>query len=302
MQNPAVLAKSLLVFFLVSNVQAGDFPVVWEMTEGLMAPESIYYDESSGFLFLSQIRDGGGDKKDGDGWISKLTIDGKMLEPKWATGLNAPKGLRSHNGKLWVSDIDRIVGYRISDGKQLHDVVVRGAKFLNDLAIDGSGTVFVADMVSSRIYQFKDGILSVFVEGEQFEHPNGLLVVGNRLIVAAWGTGFQDDFTTKVGGHLYSLDLKTKKKTLITSKPIGNLDGIELDGRGGYFVTDWIAGKVIHIAGDGTPRVIQQFAKGAADHAYLPKRKLLILPHMLENNLKAFDLSSLVRSDRTDSP
>ena len=55
--------------------------------------------------------------KDGDGWISKLTLDGKMAKNKWVTGLNAPKGLRSHDGTLWISDIDRVVAVDIESGK-----------------------------------------------------------------------------------------------------------------------------------------------------------------------------------------
>ena len=34
-----------------------DFPVVWEISDGLKAPESAYLDEQSGLLFLSQIGD-----------------------------------------------------------------------------------------------------------------------------------------------------------------------------------------------------------------------------------------------------
>ena len=32
------------------------------------------------------------------------------------------------------------------------------------------------------------------------------------------------------------LDLKTKKKTLITKQPLGNIDGLDQDARGGYIV------------------------------------------------------------------
>ena len=78
--------------------------VIWSLTKGLESPESVYYDAKSGFLFLSQIGAGGGAGKDGDGWITKLTVDGKIVADKWVTGLNAPKGIRSHNNTLWVAD------------------------------------------------------------------------------------------------------------------------------------------------------------------------------------------------------
>ena len=53
------------------------------------------------------------------------------------------------------------------------------------------------------------------------------------------------------------------------------------------------AGKVLGISGKGQVKVLMEFPKGAADHAYVPAQNLLILPQMLENKLTAFDLSKL---------
>jgi 6-phosphogluconolactonase len=263
--------------------------IAWELSEGIESPESAYLDPESGFIFLSQIGKGGGAGKDGDGWISKLMPDGKVIKNKWVTGLNAPKGLRSHGGRLWVTDIDRIVGIDIAKAKIIETIKVPNAKFLNDLACDGEGAVYAADMIASKIYKYHGGKLSVFADGEEIESPNGLLVDEDRLLVAAWG--FTTDFSTKTPGRLFSLDLKTKKKTLITAKPTGNLDGLELDGSGGYVVTDWVAGKVFHITADGATRIVMTLPKGTADHAYLPDKQLLILPRMLENKVTAYRLA-----------
>ena len=272
-----------------------DFPIVWEIRDGLQAPESVYLDANSGFLFLSQIGDGGGGKKDGDGWISKLTTDGKFIKNKWTTGLNAPKGLRSHDGTLWVSDIDRLVAIDISTGRITKRVDIPNAKFLNDVACGEDGTVYVSDLVASRVYQYQNDEISVFAEGEQIEHPNGLLVHNGRLILGGWGKGLQEDFSTKIPGHLLAIELETKEQTVISDKPTGNLDGIEADRRGGFLVTDWRAGKVFHIDGKGRARLLMEFSRGVADHAFLADHNLLILPHMMENKLTAFDISSALR-------
>ena len=56
------------------------------MSEGLNAPESAYLDRESGLLFVSQVglRPGGTPMdKDGNGVISKLTRDGKVLALNW---------------------------------------------------------------------------------------------------------------------------------------------------------------------------------------------------------------------------
>lgn len=265
-------------------------PIVWQITEGLKAPESAYFDPTSGFLFLSQIGEGGGKGKDGDGWISKLSVEGKMIKDKWVTGLNAPKGLRSHDNLLWVSDIDQIVAIDIASGTILQRVPIKGAQFLNDLATGPDGSVYVSDMAASAIYRYKGGRTTLFAVGDEIEHPNGLLVHNGKLIIGGWGKGLQDDFTTLTPGRLLSIDLRTGRQRTITPKPTGNLDGIEADGRGGYLVTDWIAGKVFRISRGGKAKVIMEFPKGAADLAYLRDRRWLILPEMLENKLTAFQL------------
>ena len=227
------------------------YPVVWTVSQGLQAPESVYFDADSGYLFLSQIGDGGAKGKDGDGWISKLTTDGKMVKNKWITGLNSPQGLRSHDGMLWVSDIDRIVGIDIMDGKISQTVTVSDAEFLNDLACGPDGSIYVADMLPSRIYQYKNSKISVLAEGKRFESPNGLLVHNGKLIIAAWGREIQDDFTTKTPGRLLAIDLATRRAISITKTSTGNLDGVEADGKDGFIVTDFMGGKVLQISTDG---------------------------------------------------
>jgi hypothetical protein len=49
------------------------------------------------------------------------------------------------------------------------------------------------------------------------EHPNGLDVADGELVVAAWGTGLKDDFTTEAPGRLLAIDLATKAITPVGS-------------------------------------------------------------------------------------
>lgn len=272
----------------------------WATSEALNAPESVYLDPDSDALFVSQVglRPGGTPvDKDGNGVISKLTKQGTVVTANWVTGLNSPKGMRSQGGTLWVADVDEVVGIDIAGGKIVSRTRIEGAKFLNDVAIAPDGAVYVSDVLTSKIHRIKDGKFSTFAEGEQLEYPNGLLVEGGNLVVAAWGKP-EADFSTKVPGHLYRLNLATGAKTLVTTTPTGNLDGLESDGRGGYIVSDWIAGKVLHIGPNGETRMLRQFKQGAADIAYLPASRTLIVPHMLENRVQAYDLSAELASGR----
>jgi hypothetical protein len=258
----------------------------WAVTDGINAPESVYVDAEDGFIFVSNIG-GAPDQRDGNGYISKLGPDGKVIAIQWVTGFNAPKGLRSYKGTLWTADLDEVISIDIASGKVASRVKIDGAKFLNDVACGSDGTVYVSDTVGSRIYAVKNGKASVFAEGDDIEYPNGLLVEGDKLVVAGWGKP-EADFTTKVPGRLFTLDLKTKKKTLITPEPFGNTDGIESDGRGGYIVSDYMAGTIKQVGADGKATVIKQLKQGSADIAYVPGQKLLIVPEMSENKIAAY--------------
>jgi sugar lactone lactonase YvrE len=254
------------------------------------APESAWVDPATGLLFVSQVGGAPGDR-DGNGRISKLTTSGAVVAADWCVGLNAPKGLRGHAGTLWVADLDELAAVELSSGRITKRVKMDGALFLNDVACGADGAVYVSDTMLSRIYRFKDDKVSVFADGPDLEHPNGLLVEGGSLLVAGWGKP-EADFSTKVPGRLFRLDLATKAKTLVTKEPTGNLDGVESDGRGGWVLTDWMAGKALHVGPTGIVRVLRVLSKGAADCAYLPATRTLIVPHMLENRTAAYDLSA----------
>jgi sugar lactone lactonase YvrE len=265
----------------------------WSLTEGIETPESVYVDSASGFVFSSQVA-GAPDGRDGNGRIAKIGGDGQVVSATFTTGLNAPKGLRAHNGTLWTADLDEVVGIDIATGAIQSRVKIAGAMFLNDVAVGPDGTVYVTDMMANRIHAVKDGAATVFAEGEQLEWPNGLLVDGPRLIVGGWGKP-KPDFSTDVPGRLFALDLQSKAKTPITPKPFANIDGVESDGRGGYIVSDYQAGKIYQVSAAGEARELRQFKPGAADIAFVPQGNLLLVPHMNENTVAAYDLSDVLK-------
>ncbi len=265
----------------------------WTLTEGLDAPESTYYDNDSKSIYVSVVG-GQPDAKDGNGAIHKLDRNGKMTTKDWVKGLNAPKGLRAYKGTLWVSDIDQVIAINIEDGSVSKKIDIPGAKFLNDVAIDDGGVVFVSDTLVSRIYRIEDDKSAVFIDGKQLESPNGLLIQGNKLIVASWGLIEDGNWGTKAMGHVYSIGLGTKLINKITRRPLGHLDGLEVDSKGNYIVSDWMAGKVFRIkAANGKSEMLMYGFKGSADIGIIPSTQTLIVPRMNENKVTAYALSKL---------
>lgn len=271
--------------FIGSVAAAQD--VVWTL-EGLEAPESVYFDEARDTLYVSNIN-GEPTAKDGNGYISRVSPDGQMLEAKWVTGLDAPKGLVSDGITLYVSDIDRLVAIDIEASKISGTWPAEGAIFLNDTALDTAGRVYVSDMIAEKIHVLADGDLSVLAEGDALQHPNGLTMRDEKLLVAPWGLDLQQDFTTKTGGHLITVDVETGSiEPLGSGDPVGNLDGLEPDGNGNWIVSDWIAGAIYRIDNDGNKKILIDLDMGSADLEYIPDQSLLIVPMMLNNTLVAY--------------
>ena len=102
---------------------------LWTVTEGIETPESVYLDPASGSIFVSQIAGDPG-PADGNGRIVQLGLDGAVMDAAWATGLNAPKGLRSVGGVLWTADINEVIGWDIASGDEIERITVDGALFL----------------------------------------------------------------------------------------------------------------------------------------------------------------------------
>jgi hypothetical protein len=319
-----VLSSLLLGATLFAQAPASpDGPTlnpVWNITSDFASPESAYYHAGANAIFVSSIN-GQILEKDGNGYISRLSPDGKVVSAKWVAGLNAPKGLRSVGNTLWVADIDEVVSIDIKQGQIRSHVKVEGAQFLNDLATASDGTVYVSDSNLSRIYAVKDGKSSVFVEGADLvEIPNGLLVDGDRLILGtigpapspgagagrgqppappARGRGDAPPAARGRGpapsGHLFAFDRKTKQRTRITVEPVGGIDGIELDGSGGLLVTDVIGARLLRVSPSGKVTVLAKFAAGGADFGYIAKRRTAIVPFLNTNSVAAYDLTGSLK-------
>ena len=260
---------------------------VWSLG-GFKAPESVLLDSQRNVLYVSNVA-GEANAKDGVGFISKVSPDGKMIEAEWVKGLNAPKGLVMNGDKLYVSDIDQLVEIDVTKGQVTNSWKAEGSKFLNDTAVDSTGRVYVSDMLADSIYVLENGTLSVFLQGAGLLHPNGLRVEGDKLLVAAWGADIQPDFSTKTPGHLLSVDLKTKAISNVgNGAPVGNLDGLEPDGAGKWIATDWVNGTLYRLHPDGKADQLMDLNKGSADLEFVENSKLAIIPMMIDGKVTAY--------------
>ncbi len=266
----------LVLLFVSSFVAAQNEPaVLLEKMEGFSHPESVVWDEPNNVFYISNI----GEKEKGDGFISKVSPDGEILELKWISGLNDPKGLLVHGDTLFVTDNTLLVEMNIQQGEVIKRTPVVGAEFLNDLTADEQGNIYISDTGKSSVFKrAPNGTLTEWLHTEKLENPNGLLVVGRELYVAAWGKG--------EGGNVLKVNLEnTGEITQVSERPVGNLDGIQRIDADSFYISDWATGKIFRISDSGEMEEILTSAKSAGDILYFAPRKQLILPMNHQNEV-----------------
>jgi outer membrane protein assembly factor BamB len=196
---------------------------LFSVNQGLQTPESAQC--YKGKLFVSNIGGLPPERKDGDGFISLISLDGKVLKRKLVKGLNAPKGICFCDGKLFVADIDELVVAEPDTGKVIKKIKVPGAKFLNDTACK-DGKVFVSDTQTNSIYTVdsKNYRVKLFLKSHKLQGPNGLAFKDGKLLVASWG-----------GGKLLEVDGEIK----VLASGFENLDGVVVTEDGTIFFSDF---------------------------------------------------------------
>src|SRR5687768_17474556 len=183
MKRPLLLVTIAGLISLTTSLHAQSKQLVkkWETPATLKTPESVLFDGGGRVLYVSNIDGKEPWTKDNAGSIGKVGLDGKVIAAEWVKGLQAPKGMALHNGRLWVADIDRMVVIDVAKGSIAQTIPIEGAQRLNDVTVDKAGTVYVSDMQALKIHAIKNSKPSVFLEG--FKRPNGVLSHGDDFYV-----------------------------------------------------------------------------------------------------------------------
>jgi hypothetical protein len=299
-----LLAASVTVANAQQQQMTTKIEKVWETPAQFKTPESVIYEPNENVLVVSNI-DGAPDGKDKQGFISKVSpLNGSIIELNWVTGLDAPKGMtiinNTNNTLLYVSDITDLVEVDINNGKIINRYNAPGSAFLNDVASDNQGHVYVSDTVTNTIYRLdtknlgnsnnNNASLQVWLQTPELNGPNGLYVddINNKLIVVSVGP------FSNPGGSIRAVDLQNRTISSLgeegTAIPIGGLDGIEADSTGiYYYVTDNTAGKLYVVNSNGTGyETLDLQRQGTADLGTILDQNMIIIPLMQDNKLEAF--------------
>jgi hypothetical protein len=259
---------------------------------GFAFPESVAYDPRAKVLYVSEF----GSKlapaeKDGMGRISRVSLNGKVLEQKFlpAAGgepLNKPKGIWVRGARLWVTDIDVVWIFDLKT-KKGRKAALPGIQFANDPAVVGN-VLYVSDNRSDQLFKVEPAdflnskseprVTSVF-KGASVS-PNGLYPARDGMLLIV---GFQAPDKPR---GIFALGVSGQIKDL--SGPIGRLDGIyELPG-GTLLATDWNSGSLFSWTAKGGMQKLATGFKGPADFCVVPQGAGLtvVVPDLVQSELR----------------
>ncbi len=259
---------------------------------GFAFPESVAYDPKAKVLYVSEF----GSKldpvlKDGKGRISKVSLEGKVLERQFlpAAGsepLNKPKGIWVKGDRLWVTDIDGVWVFDLKT-KKGRKAALPGIEFANDPAVAGN-VLYVSDNRSDQLFKVEPAdflnsksapkVTSVF-KGAGVS-PNGLWPARDGMLLMV---GFVAPDKPR---GIFALGVSGQIKDL--SGPIGRLDGIYEMRDGSLLATDWNSGSLFRWSDKTGMQKLATGFKGPADFCVVPQAGGLtvVVPDLAQSQLR----------------
>jgi sugar lactone lactonase YvrE len=258
---------------------------------GFSTPESVLYDAANDQYLVSNINGSPADADD-NGFISKLSADGAIVQLKWIDGakddvkLNAPKGTAISGGILYVADIDTVRKFDAATGAPKGEIKIKGATFLNDVSAGADGTIYVTDSGlkpdfspsgTDAVYAITKDKAKALIKSKDLKNPNGVLVDDSGVWVVTFGAN-----------ELYNV--KSGKKSDVKTLPNGKLDGIVKTADGKLLVSSWETNQVFVGSATEEFKPLVSEVVSPADIGYDSKRNRVLVPRFTENTVQLSQL------------
>ena len=226
--------------------------------------------------------------KDGKGFITKLSADGKVLEkrffPPEGQTMSKPKGIWIAGGRLWVTDIDAvwIIDLKTKQGKKVDlpgayandPAVVKNVLYVSDNKYDVLYRIEPADFLKTKA---APKVTKVFTD--KGVNPNGLWPAkdGSLLMV-----GFKSKDEKRA---IFKMAPGQEPKAI--SSPIGLLDGLYEMKNGDLLVTDWVTNSLFQWNKKMGVHKLVGDIKGPADFCVVPNKQglLVVQPDLVKGEI-----------------
>jgi hypothetical protein len=282
------MRKTLLLLaagLVATPAVAADLRELWSLG-GFAMPESALYLPGEDVIVVSNIGAFGPDAG-ADGYLARMSADGALLDERWVDGLTDPRGMAAHGGRLYVADNGGVHVIALGSGAREETIALDGALFPNDVAVGPGGAVFVTDMLGGAIWRLADGAAEKLEGIGPLPLPNGILGVGETLVVGSFGEAFAPDSTVTEKGGLLRVDPATGRvEPLPQTERVASVDGIvEI---GGWLVYDDNPDGRVYAWKDGANVLVGTLAPGVADLGAMGD--VLIVPNLDRGTVTAYRL------------
>lgn len=262
----------------------------WFVRDGFVAPEAVRYDPDQDVYFVGNWGPGPASATDNNGYISRMKPDGQIENLRFIAGgtnrvvLHAPRGMYIVGDTLWVADADAVRGFNRRTGERVANVDFsafdRG--FLNDVAADATGTVYVTDTGRNKLYKVQgQGGPTLVVSDSALGSPNGITwdAVNRRMIVVPYG-GFKGIRAWVPG---------TTSLTDIGMSTGAKYDGVEVLPGGRVLVSSQ-ADSSLHVFTGNAGHAIIHTLGAPADIGVDTKRNRVAVPVVALNHVEIYEL------------
>ena len=192
------------------------------------AGESVEYDAVQNRFFSSA----------NNGSIVQRAANGDITF--FGSGLLSSYGMEVMNNTLFAIAGSSVYGYDLDTEQQVMQISISGASFLNGMASDGNNRLWVTDFSAKRIHE---------IDVSDFGNPSASLVVNNtvttpngivydeaedRLIFVNWSSN----------APIKQVDLDDYSVSTIVTTSLGNIDGIDNDSYGNFYISSWSPNRI----------------------------------------------------------
>lgn len=246
----------LFVFLIIGAFQL--------QSQTLTQIESVEYDASQNRFFISN----------GNSIIARAS-NGDL---SFFGSEGATHGMEVLGNHLFTIDGTTIRGFELDTENEVMALNISGANFLNGMTNDGVSNLYVTDFSGKKIYKIDVADLSnpsfEIIVNNTISTPNGIVFDGanNRLIFVNWGNN----------APIKAVDLTDNSVSTIVSTSVGNIDGIDEDNEGNYYIAYWNPSQIAKYdnAFANPPEIVSTpFLNNPADICYAKEIDTLAIPH-----------------------
>lgn len=148
---------------------------------------------------------------------------------------SASYGMEVMGGFVYGLSPSSLVCVDLTTEEEVFRLQVAGAGFLNGLTNDGQGVLYATDFGNKRIYKIdvtdsSNPTFEILISDTE-QTPNGILyeAANNRLLYTTWESN----------AKVKSVDLASLDQQVLVSTGLGQIDGIDDDSRGNYYLSSW---------------------------------------------------------------